>query len=85
MRARHAKSPYRDELELNALCIDFVHGGLYAWTYLSRAGVADADILRILNAPADAWCYRVENAETTARLALNAAGIRLRGWHPGGC
>jgi len=84
MRARHAKSLYRDELELNARCIDFVHGGVYAWTYLSQAGLADAEILKILNAPAGAWCYQVENAEATARLALNAAGIRLRIGRPPG-
>ncbi|WP_426339827.1 hypothetical protein ACN9MZ_26680 [Pseudoduganella sp. S-14] len=78
MRARPAASPYRDQLELNAQCIDFVHGSIYAWTYLSQAGVPDAEILRILNAPAEAWCFNTENVEATARSALNAAGIRLR-------
>lgn len=76
MRPRPAASLYRDQLELNAHCIDFVHGGVYAWTYLSQAGVPDADILRILNAPAASWCFKVRNIEATARAALKAAGMR---------
>lgn len=78
MRARPAMSYYRDQLELNARCIDFVHGGVYAWTYLAQAGVPDTEILRILNAPPETWCFKIGNAETTAQSALSAAGIRPR-------
>lgn len=68
-------SRYRDELLINALCIDFVHGGAYAWTYLAIAGVPDRDILRILALPAEAWCYLVPNAEAAARSAMRAVGM----------
>lgn len=78
MRAHPATFAYREQLLLNAYCIDFVHGGVYAWTYLAKAGLRDAEIVRILSAPAETWCYKIGNAESTARTALIAAGIIVR-------
>lgn len=75
MLARTVTSIYRTQLELNARCIDFVHGGLYAWTYLSIAGFTDDEILKVLDAPPQSWCYQAGNAEARARAALDAVGI----------
>jgi hypothetical protein len=75
MRSRTLSSICRAQLELNARCIDFVHGGIYAWTYLSTAGFTDAEILQVLDAPPQTWCHIPDNVEIRARSALRAAGI----------
>lgn len=68
---------HREQLFVNAMCIDFVHGTIFAWTYLSLAGFPDREILKLLSMPPEAWCYQVNCAESTARSALRAAGLQL--------
>lgn len=71
-------SRHDERLMLNACCIDAVHGGVYAWLYLSQAGLKEHDILRLLATPDHLWRPWVDNTDTTALLAMSAAGI----WPP---
>jgi hypothetical protein len=64
------------ELVLIAYCIDTLHGGVYAWAYLSAAGLADADILRILaNRPAEVL-GSVDDIQAKARAAMRIIGMQ---------
>lgn len=61
---------------LNAHCIDFVYGGVYAWAYLAMAGVADQDIMVILRTPFERWGDAVPNIAEVAQRAMRTVGIQ---------
>jgi hypothetical protein len=65
----------RERVLLDAYCIDFVFGGVYAWTFLAEAGFSDDLILAVLSAPIESWCHRVGNMELRARRALDGTGV----------
>jgi hypothetical protein len=64
------------QLVLNAHCIDFVYGGVYAWAYLATAGVSDRDIIVIMRTPFDRWADAAPNVAEVARRAMQAMGIQ---------
>jgi hypothetical protein len=70
-----AVSSLRQQLFLNAICIDVTYGGEFAWTYLAKAGLKEDEILRLLIAPREAW-HKVDNIQAKADLALKAVGMR---------
>jgi hypothetical protein len=65
-----------EQILLNAYCIDFVHGGVYAWTYLATVGLREPQILAILCAPIETWCRDVDNIEDRANRALAQLGMQ---------
>lgn len=65
-----------EQLVLNAHCIDFVYGGVYAWAYLATAGVADPDIIVILRTPFDRWHAAEPDIASTARRAMDSIGMQ---------
>jgi hypothetical protein len=77
---RTATSPpaarYGEQLVLNAHCIDFVYGGVYAWAYLAMAGVSDPDIIVILRTPFDSWRSAHPDIATIAHRAMDSIGIQ---------
>lgn len=64
-----------DQVVLNAHCIDFVYGGVYAWAYLAMAGVAEPDILVILRTPFDRWGAATPSIAAVAQRALCTIGM----------
>ncbi|MGW8391636.1 hypothetical protein [Pseudoduganella sp. HUAS MS19] len=66
----------RPSIILNAHCIDFVYGGVYAWAYLAMAGVADQDIMVILRTPFERWGDAVPNIAEVAQRAMRTVGIQ---------
>lgn len=69
-------SRHSAQLILNAHCIDFVYGGVYAWAYLAMAGVSDHDIIVILRTPFDSWHTAEPDIATIAQRAMHAIGIQ---------
>jgi hypothetical protein len=67
-------SLHRKNLFLNAICIDVTYGGIFAWSYLERAGLQDEEILHLLIAPRDAW-HQVDDIQGTAARAMDAVGM----------
>jgi hypothetical protein len=65
-----------EQILLDAYSIDFVHGGIYAWTYLEILGLHERQILAILSAPVEIWCRHVDNIEERANGALAQLGVR---------
>ncbi|KQZ30270.1 hypothetical protein [Duganella sp. Root1480D1] len=63
-------------LILNAHCIDFVYGGVYAWAYLATAGIADPDIIAILSTPFNRWAEATPNIADVAHRAMRTVGIQ---------
>lgn len=61
---------------LNAHCIDFVYGGVYAWAYLAMAGVADPEIIAILRTPFDRWGDAHPSIADVAERAMRTVGIQ---------
>jgi len=64
------------QLILNAHCIDFVYGGVYAWAYLATAGVSDRDIMSIMRTPFDRWGDAAPSVAEVARRAMHTMGIQ---------
>jgi len=69
-------SRFGEQLILNAHCIDFVYGGVYAWAYLAMAGVADPDIIVILRTPFGGWDRAEPNIADVAHRAMRRMGIQ---------
>jgi hypothetical protein len=69
-------SRFGEQLVLNAHCIDFVYGGVYAWAYLAMAGVPDPDIVVILRTPFERWGAAEPNIADVAHRAMRALGIQ---------
>lgn len=65
-----------ESLLLNAYCIDFVYGGVYAWVYLAMAGLADTDIIVILRTPFEGWDAAEPDIATVAHRAMQSIGIQ---------
>ena len=63
-------------LILNAHCIDFVYGGVYAWAYLAAAGVADHDIIVIMRTPFERWGDATPTIADVAQRAMRTLGIQ---------
>ena len=69
------RSRFGEQIVLNAHCIDFVYGGVYAWAYLAMAGVAEPDILVILRTPYDSWGSATPSIAAVAQRAMHAMGM----------
>jgi len=69
-------SRFGKQLVLNAHCIDFVYGGVYAWAYLAMAGVPDPDIIVILRTPFDGWATAEPTIADVAHRAMHKMGIQ---------
>lgn len=69
-------SRFDEQLVLNAHCIDFVYGGVYAWAYLATAGVSDPDIIVILRTPFEGWADARPNIADVAHRAMRNLGIQ---------
>lgn len=67
---------FDQQLVLNAHCIDFVYGGVYAWTYLASAGVSDPDIIVILRTPFEGWGAAQPSIAEVAQRAMRQLGIQ---------
>jgi hypothetical protein len=61
-------------LFLNAIYIDVTYGGIFAWSYLEKAGLQDDEILHLLIASRDAW-RQVDDIQGTAERAMDAVGM----------
>jgi hypothetical protein len=67
---------FGEQTVLNAHCIDFVYGGVYAWAYLAMAGIPDRDIMVILRTPFDRWHCAEPDIAAVAHGAMCSMGIQ---------
>lgn len=67
---------YVEPVIVNALCIDFIYGGAYAWAYLARQHVDEDDIWTMLRSPGRHWQLPELDVEQTADIALASAGLQ---------
>lgn len=67
---------YRDQLLLNAFCIDTVHGSAYAWAYLIRCGLPYEHVQAILRTATDSWDFAIKDLVLTADSAMTSAGLQ---------
>lgn len=67
---------YPDALILDAFFVDFVFGGAYAWAYLAKCAVEEADIQTILRTPIRDWSVPQCDIARAAEDALAKVGLR---------
>lgn len=66
---------FGEQIVLDAHCIDFVYGGVYAWAYLAMAGVPEPDIVSILRTPFDRWASAKPSIAAVAQRAMRTMGM----------
>lgn len=67
---------YGEPVIVNALCVDFIYGGAYAWVYLARHHVDEEHIWTMLHSPGRRWESPELDVEQTADIALASVGLQ---------
>jgi hypothetical protein len=70
------QSPVKPKLILDAVCIDATFGGVYAWTFLAKAGLDHCEILELLSEQRSEL-LELDEVSSRAEKAMSSVGLRF--------